>query len=166
MVKKWNCGFLVLLLALLLGIKNGQCQRSIGVDWEYAVECAGTAKDGSYIVSVVCEGKNLKKTIEMAMKSAIHAVLFKGVDGTVAGCVKHGALVTNPNAIDEHTVFFKALFKDDIYKRFVIETPGTVYTTIKTSRGIRVVITLTVIKDELRKYLEKNGVIRGLSTGF
>lgn len=159
---------LLLVFTLLTGTNIGYCQKSNNTNWDYSVECAGTAKDGSYIVGVTTNVKKMNDAQKTAMKAAVHAVLFRGIDGTAVSCVKHAPMISNSATNKEQDDFFNTFFSDKngAYQRFVFETPGTVPSSTKIKKGYRVETTMTVMKDQLRKYLEDNGIIRALSTGF
>ena len=117
----WILAAIVCLSAPLRG------QKMIGVDWDYAVSCQGLSTDGSYIVSVSCSGLSSADAKNKALKSAVHCVLFKGIDGSGAGCVKQPPIVTDPNTATSHAGYFKAFFSDrgGAYKNFATQTAGT-----------------------------------------
>lgn len=157
----------LLILFMLLAATVG-AQKSINVVLDYTVTCAGLTNDGSYMVDVECKGKKPADALANAKKAAVHAVLFKGITGKAAGCTTQRPIVADQAILDSNVEFFKNFFDDKkgSWGSYVTGITGVHPQTSKVKGGYMVNVTLIVKKDGLRQMLEKEGVIRGLSSGF
>ncbi len=140
-------------------------------EWRYDVECEGIAKQGSKLVKVWSYSKNPKFAIAQAMKNAVHGMVFKGYASGTNGCTSFKPLVTNAGAENDHKSFFKTFFSDGgEFRKYVTAAadgniaPGDRLKISKKEYKIGVVVNVTT--DLLRKRLEAEGIIRGLSSGF
>ena len=78
-------------------------------------------------------------------------------------------LVKEAAALQQHAEFFEEFFSDGgAYRQFVSAvTDGSMEVKrIGERKQYKVGVVVTVSKDQLRKYLEENGVIRSLGSGF
>ncbi len=139
--------------------------------WNYDVELIkGTATQGSKNVKIWSIAPNALAAIKQAPKNAVHAIIFKGVPAN-----QHGqsviALDRTSRADIEHAAFFEQFFAEGgKYMQFVtLVANGNILPQdlIKVNKkeykvGVRVIVRY----DALRKYLESEGIIRGLSSGF
>lgn len=139
--------------------------------WRYDVECQGIAKQGAKLIKVWSYSKNPKHAISSAMKNAVHGIIFKGYAGGGQGCTSFQPLVKDPGQESKHQAFFDAFFADGgEYMKYVsAATDGRVAAgdRLKISRReYKIGVIVNVMSDQLRKRLESEGIIRGLSSGF
>ena len=139
--------------------------------WRYDLECEGVAKQGSKLVKVWSYSKNPKHAISRGMKNAVHGIVFKGYAGGVQGCTSQNALVKSAETEQEYKNFFDAFFADGgEYLKYVSSaTDGSIAPgdRLKVSkREYKIGIIVNVQFAQLRKRLEDEGIIRGLSSGF
>lgn len=166
--------FVVCLLAVILfaacsvfTVVSCSSTKNVLDEWSYDIRCAGTAKDGSYIVQVTSVGKTSEIAQTNARKCAVHGILFKGVAQGGPGCTPQRAMISDPSVMTSRADFFDAFFADNgQYGRYVSQADGTFASPMRIKGGYKAVMTLVVNKDQLRKDLERAGIIRGLSTGF
>ena len=126
--------------------------------WTYEIESVGVGADGTYAIRVWSYYKNAKMPLEVAKRNAVHAVIFKGVP---AG---NGAASQPLSASD--TAFFDNFFIAD-YQNYINSVANSSLRIIKLrAREYKIGYVVSVAKDNLRKYLEDQGVIKGLSSGF
>jgi len=141
------------------------------VAWRYEIEAEATGNAGTYQVKVWSYSRNVETAMEQAKKNAVHGIIFKGFPrkGSVQG---QKPIATDPSIDEQHKDFFEQFFKTGggDYMKFVTLAnngqigPGDRIKISKKEYKIGVVV--SVNKSELRKYLEKAGIIRGLSDGF
>lgn len=141
-------------------------------EWKYEIEAERTGVQGTYQIKVWSYSKDVETAIDQAKKNAVHGIIFKGIPGKKNPRIQgQPPLAKNPNLEKEKENFFKDFFKDGgKYMKYVtlvnngaIE-PGDRIKIGKKKYKIGVVI--QVNKDELRKDLEKAGIIRALDSGF
>ena len=96
--------------------------------------------------------------------TAVHAVIFKGVP---AG---NGAASQPPLKTDAVTasdsVFFGNFFQGEYQDYINSVASGSLRILKLRAREYKIGYVVSVAKDNLRKYLEDQGVIKGLSSGF
>ncbi len=139
-------------------------------EWRYEVEAVGTGTTGTYQIKVWSYSKYPETAIEQAKKNAVHAVIFKGFPnkGRIQG---QKPLAKNPNLKDEKQDFFNNFFKEggDFQKYVLLADDGAIGPgdRIKISKKeYKIGVVVSVKVADLRKDLEKQGIIKGLSSGF
>ena len=141
------------------------------MNWKYEIECMGVGVEGTYLIKVWSYSKKTKEAMAQAKKNAIHGVIFKGFLGGVDGCTSQKPLARNSNLFNERKDYFESFFEDNgKFLQFINATndgsvPVQDVLKIK-KRYYKVGVIVSVNKDQLRKELEKAGIIRGLSSGF
>lgn len=131
----------------------------------YQVEGAGTGAQGTYLVKTTVVTKNKNISEELIGRSAVHGVLFKGFSN--ADTRQHQKpLAGSPTVEQEHIDFFSAFFADGGDYINYVQVISNSRTVVKAGKEYKVSATVTVSKDQLRKDLENNGIIKGLNSGF
>ncbi|HIZ86674.1 MAG TPA: hypothetical protein IAC03_00725 [Candidatus Coprenecus pullistercoris] len=132
--------------------------------WSYEVESIGVGAEGTYVLRVWSYYRTPKMPEDVAGRNAVHAVIFKGVPAG-GGASAQPALVTGGVPASD-SLFFDSFFTGD-YRRYINSVATGSRQVIKTRRnGYRIGYAVSVAKDELRKYLESQGVVKPLSSGF
>lgn len=132
----------------------------------YQTECVSIETDGYITLKIWNTKKGPKYKPEQARKDAIQAILYSGISGG-NGCSTQPPLLntseeqTNFKKIEQN--FFARNGKWSIYTR-----SSATETTLPTNIGIKnwKVYQVSVSKNELRKYLEEQKIIKSLSNGF
>ncbi len=167
---------LIILVFLLVGMQSyGQRkQRLADKDtkaWHYDIECVGTGKEGFKLIKVWSYSKKPKYAITQSWKNAVHGIIFKGFSGTGRSCTGFRPLINKSMNQKQYDAFFKNFFLDSgQYSQFVTDAadgsidPRDVLKVGKKMYKIGVVVNVNV--SQLRKLLEEEGIINGLTTGF
>ncbi|MDO7173626.1 hypothetical protein [Mariniflexile sp. AS56] len=150
--------------------KNEKANKDTEI-FRYDIECEGIAKLGSKLVKVWSYSKNPKHAISHAMKNAVHGIIFKGFGGGGQGCTSFSPLLKSAENASNHEAFFDAFFADggEYLKYVSAATDGNIAPgdRLKISkREYKIGAIVNVQTDMLRKRLEEEGVIRGLTSGF
>jgi len=131
--------------------------------WLYEADPITEVSESEFIVKVSSYFKRPHIEEEVSKKNAIHAIIFKGVQG-------HPPLTKDPSTEELHIEFFDSFFKDGgEYSNFVFEvTDGSIAMNdiVKTKEGYRIGQFLRINHHELRRYLEEHGVIKKLTNAF
>ncbi len=140
-------------------------------EWHYDIECEGIGKKGSKLVKVWSYSKKPQFAIEQAKKNAVHGIIFKGYAGGGSGCTSFKPLVSDVDIENKNKEFFNKFFEDggEFMKYVTAATDGNIAPgdRLKVSkREYKIGVVVTVSSDLLRKRLEKEGIIRSLSSGF
>jgi len=133
---------------------------------EYSLRCGGSGSQGYYIVEVTAyASKSSQINQSLVCRSAVHGVLFKGFSGS-NGCVSQRPLAGSALVEQQHQEFFGPFFQDGgSYSSYASMVDGSLRTQ-KEGKKYKVTATVSVAKEQLRKDLEKAGVIKGLNNGF
>lgn len=136
------------------------------IDRRYDIICEGNGVEGTYLVRVwvYANKQNLKP--EQIRKFAVHGIIFKGVTGS-SKCNGQKPLAKSLSVEEENKKYFDEFFeKKNAYLNFATIVEGTFERVKVTKRQFKIGAVVSVSKDQLRKQLEADGIIRGLSTGF
>ena len=139
-------------------------------NWRYEIESVGTGVQGTYLIKVWSYSKKPTIAIQQAKKNAVHGIIFKGFVGApnVSG---QKPFVTDMSIAEEKESFFDDFFSDPAgdYIKFVSESgDGSVDAgdRLKVGKEYKIGVIVSVNSADLRKYLEKAGIIKSLSDGF
>lgn len=129
----------------------------------YNIECISIENEG-YVKLKLLNYKNPTKfTVESASKNAIKAVLYSGYSSTTCQTqkpiLKESADIDNFKKIESN--FFSTNGKWKIFVRNSLDSNN-----IKTDKTENKEFVIMVYKDQLRKYLEEQKIIKLLNTGF
>jgi hypothetical protein len=168
---------MLLLLSLFITYQSSYAQRGRKKadketsEWRYEIESVGTGIQGTYQIKSWSYSKNVETAIEQSKKNAVHGIIFKGFPSK-GGITGQNPLSRNPNVIVEKKEFFDDFFKTGSgnYLRYVtLANNGQIGAgdRIKISKKeYKIGVIVSVNVSELRKYLEDEGIIKGLSSGF
>ena len=129
----------------------------------YSIECVSVENEGFVKLKLLNYVKPTKFKVEDASKDAIKALLYSGYSSTK--CPTQKPLLKETTDIDNFKKIEKDFFsKNGKWKTFIrnsldIDNVKTEKTTIKEFE-------IMVNKDQLRKYLEEQKIIKSLNTGF
>lgn len=132
----------------------------------YSIQCGGSGTQGYYIVEVTAyANKTSQINQDLVCRCAVHGVLFKGFSGS-NGCTSQRPLAGSPMIEQQHQEFFEPFFQEGGgYSSYASMVGGSLKTQ-KEGKRYKVTATISVAKEQLRKDLEKAGVIKGLNSGF
>jgi hypothetical protein len=134
----------------------------------YQLECISTSNDGNYMVKVWVMTSDAKKANELAKKYAVHGIIFRGLTAN-KGCSAEKPWVDSPSVEKEKSDFFKTFFENKgKYLEYVSGTNDLKAEPdiIKNKSGTKIGIIVTVAKEQLRKTLVHEGIIKSLNSGF
>ena len=135
-------------------------------DRYYQTECITNETDGYISLKIwnTEKGENYKP--EQARIDAIHAILYSGITGG-GSCSTHPPILNNT----EEQVKFKSIENGFFAKKgklSMFTRSSATETTTPTSLGVKnwKVYQVSVSKNELRKYLEEQKIIKSLTNDF
>lgn len=138
-------------------------------EYRYDIECVGIGVQGTYLIKVWSYSKKPKVAIEQCKKNAIHGIIFKGFAGGGQGCTSQKAFAT-PEDEDKNIDFFEKFFADggDFMRYVALTNDGSIAAEdrLKVGKQYKIGVVVSVMKDDLRKYLEKEGITKALDAGF
>ncbi len=129
-----------------------------------SVECTQMTGDGNCIVLVSESGISVNAATDAALKTAVYYLLFNGIQGSTKNRIHPvPPLITNGGVRDEKRDYFNSFFKDSHYRNYAETISGTIPKVTKTSSGYNVSVSVILKKEQLRKKLEKDNIIKSLS---
>lgn len=158
---------LLLSLSLIALCALAGCKTPKINPYNYEASCMGTGADGLQLLKVYSYGENTSAAVAQAKKNAVHAAIFKGIPGQ--GC-SNFALLKEPGAQERYKAYFEDFFSPNgAYLRFVsISNDGSIDPTERTVVGGQVKVGVSIVLQyaALRTYLEQEGIVRSLNSGF
>ena len=129
----------------------------------YNIECISIENQGYVKLNVLDYNNPTKLNIENASKNAIKAVLYSGYSST--NCQTQKPILKESSEIDNFKKIESNFFSvNGKWKTFVRNSLDT--NNIKTDKRENKEFVIMVNKDQLRKYLEEQKIIKSLNTGF
>lgn len=160
--------FYILLITLILTSCSSSKKVSSNVK-QYDVETLGVGTDGTYLIKVTNYFRTTDEKVYLdgLKKDAVHCVIYNGIPAG-NGSMKQPALMTNDTRIEGNEEALNAFFEQKLYLNFinsVINSSKTI-TKIKGSKEYKISVGISVNKDDLRKYLIDNNIIKPLNYLF
>lgn len=124
----------------------------------------GTGNGGSAIVTATCSAKKAGDVTELDLiKCAIHGVLFNGWTDNASNytATTHRAICGDPDVETQHADYFADFFASPTVTSYATIVPET-RSAVKSGKVFNVSQQVSVNQRQLRKKLEKDGIIRKL----
>lgn len=160
---------LILALAFLSPAMVSAKKNDEGLVPEYQLVGAGMTNDNGTQVQVSILSKKKDVSDIDLQKAAVHGVLFRDYDDPTnsgyGSIVAHKAIMGSPTKEKEFIDFFEPFFKNGDcvnYCQLVSNTRRTV----KSGKLWKVSAIVRVNTNSLKKDLKKQGMVKGLSTGW
>jgi len=132
----------------------------------YQTECVTIETDGYVTIKIWDTKKGAKYKPEQARKDAIHAILFSGISAG-NGCSTQLQILNKAEEQENFKTIEKSFFaKNGKWSMFT--RSSATESTLPANLGIKnwKVYQVSISKNELRKYLEEQKIIKSLTNGF
>ena len=132
----------------------------------YQTECVTVETDSYITIKIWDIKKGSNYNAEQARKDAIHAILYSGISGG-NGCTTQPPILNKTEEQEQFKSIEKSFFsKNGKWSMFV--RSAVTETTLPTNLGNKnwKVFQVAISKNELRKYLEEQKIIKSLNNGF
>jgi len=132
----------------------------------YQTECVTIETDGYATFKIWDTNIGAKYSQEEARKDAVNAILFSGISGS-KGCATQPPIL-NKNEEQENFKTIEKSFFSKKGKWKIFTRSAATETTLPANLGVKnwKVYQVSVSKNELRKYLEEQKIIKSLNNGF
>lgn len=132
----------------------------------YQTECISLESDGYIAIKVWDTQKGSKYKAEQARKDAIHAILFSGISGG-NGCATQPPILNKSEEQNNFKNIEKTFFAKN-GKWSIFTRSSATETTLPAILGAKnwKIYQVSISKNELRKYLEEQKIIKSLNNGF
>ncbi|MDA3891987.1 MAG: hypothetical protein PF517_10035 [Salinivirgaceae bacterium] len=178
-MKKLTQVFTLVMVMFLISstISNAQSKNKVrkmeyNSSYNYEVATVAVGVDGTKLVKVWGYGKKPEDAIRNAKELGIACAIFRGFPPASNGrAAKTPAIVTDSGSPEKNAAFFETFFapggKYLQYVNLSTDAPPSGADRLKVNRKTyKVGITVSIAFDELRKYLEEQGIARSLNSGF
>jgi hypothetical protein len=159
MKKNYTC-VLIISLTVLITFSFQNINRT------YQTECVTIETDGYVSIKIWDTKKGTKYTPEQARKDAVHAILYSGISSN-AGCSTQPPILNKTEEQENFNIIKKSFFAKN-GKWAMFTRSSATETTLPDNLGSKnwKVYQVSVSKNELRKYLEEQKIIKSLNNGF
>lgn len=162
-------GLVVAISCIISGCATQKVERETH-QFRYELEAVGVGAQGTYQLKVWTYSKNANVAIEQAQKNAVHGVLFKGFQGKTGTVAGQKPLIADASIENTQADYFKPFFQNGgKYQLFVsLVNNGAIAAgdRIKVGKEYKIGVVVSVNKDNLRKELENQGIIKKLGGVF
>jgi hypothetical protein len=160
MKTKFSYGVLLILISFQLISFTSKINRN------YQTECISIETDGYVIIKIWDTKKGMNYNVEQARKDAVDAVLFSGISGK-NGCATQPPIINKTEEQENFKTIEKSFFSKK-GKWIIYTRSAATETTLPDKLGVKnwKVYQVSVSKNELRKYLEEQKIIKSLNNGF
>lgn len=138
------------------------------IHFRYEIESISVGYGGNVIVRVSSYSTSQKNSILQAKKNAVHGLLFKGFNSTTG--VSQPPMINDLESEKKNEKFFDHFFDDyGNFNKYIVSSNDINATSIKmkgASAGYKTTVEVTVAKELLRQYLEKEKIIKRLDFLF
>lgn len=147
---------IVLFVASIIVLNLSSCKSKPKFDFNYEMVCQYPGPKNTYFLKVYTYGKDEVDAIKKAKYSAIHGVLFKGVNG--GNCTSKPAICQKSYA--ENQKYFDNFFSSGAYLQFVnVSNDYSIPAEdrVKTPNGLKIGVMVSINYESLKKEMEKQG---------
>ena len=154
---------LIILLQLLIICNLSFAQKSTNA---FQTECVTVESDGYITIKIWDTKKGAKYKPEQARKDAIRSFLYSGISGG-NGCATQPPILNKTEEQENFKSIQKSFFSSK-GKWSMFTRSSASETTLPASIGLKnwKVYQVSISKNELRKYLEEQKIIKSLTNGF
>lgn len=162
----------VIYMSLVVVIFLSSCSSSKTLSTavrQYNVETMGIGNDGTYLVKVTDYFRTSDETVYLdgLKKDAVHCVIYSGIPAG-NGSINQPPLLNNDTRIEGSEQALNDFFEQKQYLQFInsVVNSSKTITKLKDSKEYRISAIISVNKDQLRKYLIDNDIVKPLDYIF
>ena len=160
--------YLGLVVLMLLTSCSSSKKMSTNVR-TYDVETMGVGNDGTYLIKVTDYFRTTDETVYLdgLKKDAVHCVIYSGIPAG-NGSINQPPLMNKDTKIEGNEQALNQFFEQKQYLQFINSVVNSSKTIVKLkdSKDYKISVVISVNKDQLRKYLTDNGIIKSLDYIF
>lgn len=136
---------------------------------QYDVETMGVGNDGTYLIRVTDYFRTTDEMVYLdgLKKDAVHCVIYQGIPAG-NGSIKQPALMTSDTKVEGNEQALNNFFEQKLYLNYInsVVNSSKKITKMKDSKDYKISVVISVNKDDLRKYLIDNNIIKPLDFLF
>lgn len=136
---------------------------------QYNVETMGVGTDGTYLIKVTDYFRSADESVYLdgLKKDAVHCVIYQGIPAG-NGSIKQPALMNADTRVEGNEQALNDFFEQKLYLNYInsVVNSSKKITKMKDSKDYKISVVISVNKDDLRKYLIDNNIIKPLDFLF
>ena len=141
--------------------------RAFSDGYNYEVETVGVGTEGTKALKVWAYGRDVEEAVDMAKKAAVAACIFRGLPASTYALSTPALCTDYDHEWDDYFDAFFASGGDYLdYINLTSDGDPSGQDRLKMKNGYKVAIYVQVLYDNLRRHLEKTGVIKSLNSYF
>ena len=157
-------------MVMLLMFTSCSSSKNVSSDVRrYNVETMGIGIDGTYLIKVTDYFKTTDENIYIdgLKRDAVHCIIYSGIPAG-NGSINQPPLMNSDTRLDGNEQSLNDFFEQKLYNNFInsVVNSSKTITKIKGSKDYKISAVISVNKDDLRKYLIDNGIIKSLDYIF
>ena len=160
--------YLVLAVSLLLTSCSSSKKTVTNVKL-YSVETMGVGNDGTYLIKVTDYFRSADESVYLdgLKRDAVHCIIYQGIPAG-KGSIKQPALMNADTRLDGNEQALNEFFEQKLYLNYInsVVNSSKEITKLKDSKDYKISAIISVNKDDLRKYLIDNKIIKSLDYIF
>lgn len=160
--------YLSLALSMLL-VSCSSSKKMTSTVKEYDVKTMGVGVDGTYLINVTDYFKTTDERVYLdgLKRDAVHCVIYSGIPAG-NGSIQQPALLNKDTRMEGSEDALNEFFEQKLYNNYINSIVNSSKTVVKQkdTKNYKISVTLSVNKDELRKYLIDNNIIKSLNYLF
>jgi hypothetical protein len=131
----------------------------------YEIAGAGVGNQGTYLVKVTVVSKSNKADDSVIRRCAVHGVLFKGFANEGSHQSTRPLAGSGLNE-SQHADFYKDFFAPGGASENYVSEVKNSRSVVKSGKEYKISTIVTVLKEQLMKDLQQEGIIKGLNSIF
>ena len=135
----------------------------------YSVETMGVGNDGTYLIKVTDYFRSADESVYLdgLKRDAVHCIIYQGIPAG-NGSIKQPALMNADTRLDGNEQALNEFFEQKLYLNYInsVVNSSKEITKLKDSKDYKISAIISVNKDDLRKYLIDNKIIKSLDYIF
>lgn len=153
------------LLIMLVGCLTMNAKKAADEIPPYEIKGGGTGTQGTYLVEVTVTTKDKNVSDDVLKRAAVHGVLFRGFSDTVSRKTQKPLAGSAANEA-QHADFYKEFFSSNGNAASFANIVSGSRRIVKADKQYQVTAMVQVNKENLIKYLQDVGVVKGLNSIF
>lgn len=149
-----------ILILLILSSFNAKHEKSI------QIEMISLESDGYISIKIWNPQKGTKYKLNQARRDAVYAILYSGLSGVNGLPTQKPILNSDEDRSKFRTIEHSFFSKNGKWIMFTRTSNAPIAPNIQGKLSQKSVYQITISKNELRKYLEEQNVIKSLNQGF
>jgi len=168
---------MIMAIVFIANTSNAQTKNKVrkleyNSQYNYEVATIAVGVDGTKLVKVWGYGPTPEEAVRHAKELGIACAIFRGFPaGSNGSAASSPAIVSNPDSAEKDAAFYETFFTPGgrylQYVNLSTDAPPSGEDRIKVNKKTyKCGVVLSIGYDELRKYLEEQGIARSLNSGF